>query len=660
MKKILSFIFLIITFNISAQIVLPSIFSDNMVLQRDMEIPVWGKANPLSKITVSFHGQKKITTADKEGNWKLYLSPVSADRNPPTSFPRQNRDKIQGGLNPRKMLIESDNSKITFTNVLVGEVWLCSGQSNMKFELERADEGEKYIAEANDNQFRFYQAERFYLRPYECDNCLGDWKICTSNSVRKFSAAGYFFGLELREKLNVPIGLIEADFGGTEIEAWMNSNDLKKWSVYKKELDSLDKYKNHQKFIYYRKKEKKEFFEKLKVIDPGFKENWMSPGFDDSKWSKVKLPRAWDMEELKGHTGIVWYRKKINIPPEWHKKDIFLSLGLIKGYDLIWFNGKLVWHALEHYASWWDRLIYIPWNEIKPGENTLVICNLSGNGSAGPRGPQKNMKIYLKDLPTNSISIVSNWRYKKGYEGKDFPGFPVSLTLNQNTKSIQYDTMIQPILPYAIRGVIWYQGESNRDNANMYEDLFSTMIKSWRGEWGEGDFPFYFVQISPFSYRKGNSAFLQEAQFKTLKLTNTGMAVTLDIGDLKSVHPKNKKNVGHRLALWALAKDYGYTNLVYSGPLYKDHKIEGNKIIIAFDFAKGLKTRDGKPLTHFEIAGNDKKFYPAETKIINDKVAVSSKKVKLPVAVRFAWSNDAQPNLCNSAGLPASTFRTDN
>jgi len=193
----------------------------------------------------------------------------------------------------------------------------------------------------------------------------------------------------------------------------------------------------------------------------------------------------------------------------------------------------------------------------------------------------------------------------------------------------------------------------------MYEDLFTTMIKSWRDEWEQGDFPFYYVQISPFKYRRGNSAFVQEAQLNTLKLTNTGMAVTLDISDLKSVHPKNKKDVGHRLALWALAKDYGFTNLVCSGPLYKNSKIDGNKIIITFDFAKGLKTRDGKPLTHFEIAGKDKEFYPATAEISDDKVIVSNDKVKEPVAVRFAWSNDAEPNLCNGVGLPASTFRTD-
>ena len=641
MKNIIILFLIVFTFNISAQLIIPSVFSDNMVLQRDAKIPIWGKASPEAKVVVKFHGQEMVCAADKEGNWKVCLSPISADSN------------------PQKMSIESGNSKIVFKNILVGEVWLCSGQSNMKFPLEEADGGEEYIAEANNKNIRLYQATRFYLRPYECNNCLGNWKLCTSNSAKSFSAVGYLFGLELYKKLGVPIGLVEADFGGTEIEAWMNSEDLKKWPVYHERLAKLDKYKNHHKFIFYREKEKKVFFNKFKKNDPGFRENWMASNFDDSKWNVMKLPRAWDSPDLKGHIGTVWYRKKINLPKNWQKKDAYLSLGLVKDNDLIWFNGKLVWHALENYASRWNRLIYIPWSDIKTGENTLVIYNISSNGKAGPRGPKSLMKFYQKDAPTNFISLVSDWRVKKGYKGKDFPEFPVSLTLHQNTLSIQYNTMIHSIMPYAIRGAIWYQGESNRDNAELYEDLFTTMIKSWRAEWDEGDFPFYFVQISPFNYRRGNSAFVQEAQFKTLKLTNTGMAVTLDISNLKRIHPKNKKDVGHRLALWALAKDYGFTNLVYSGPLYKSYKIDGDKIIATFDFAKGLKTRDGKPLTYFEIAGDDKVFYPAAAEIINDKINVSSDKVNNPIAVRFAWSNDAEPNLCNAVGLPASTFRTD-
>ncbi len=643
MKLLLTLVALIITLNVSAQLTLPSVFSDNMVLQRDTKIPVWGKSSPMAKITVKFHGQKRFATADKEGNWKVYLSPISADDN------------------PQKITIESDGSKIILKNILVGEVWLCSGQSNMGFPLSQALEAQKYIAEARDSRIRFFKTDKYNFKPYECDNCSGDWKICTTNSVKHLTAVGYFLALELLQKLNVPVGLIQIEFGGTIVEAWMKSSDLQKWDVYKESLNKLAKYKNGKRFSRLKEKDKKEWFEKLKKIDPGFKDNWMSPKINDSSWEKIKLPRAWDTPYLKGHTGIVWYRKKINIPPEWNDKDIVINLGSIRGYDITWLNGKLIGAALEHYASRWSRLYNIPCTEFKTGENTIVICNFSGNGSGGPRGPESSMKIYQKAASSNSIQFTREWLCKKGYEGKNFPDIPVPFSLGQNTLSVHYNSRIHPIIPYAIRGAIWYQGESNRHNSERYEDLFTTMIKSWRSEWDQGDFPFYFVQIAPFKYgKKYNSAFLQEAQFNTLKVTNTGMAVTMDISEIKNIHPRNKKDVGHRLALWALAKDYGFTNIVYSGPLYKNFKIDGNKIIISFDHAEGLKTRDGKSPSHFEIVGQDKIFYPANSEIINDKITVSSDKVNNPIAVRFAWSNTAEPNLCNAAGLPASPFRTDN
>jgi len=654
MKKEL-ILFLIFSFNVSAQLVLPSIFSDNMVLQREMKIPVWGKASPQSKVSVIFYGQKKITTADKEGNWKIYLSPILVDC-------QKNATTVNQQENPPKgeLTIESDNSKVVFTNVLVGDVWLCSGQSNMKFPLKEANEGGKYILEATNSNIRFFQAGSSDFKPYECDNCSGKWKISSPDSVKYLTAVGYFFGLELSEKLKIPIGLIEADYGGTEIEAWMNSENLKKWPVYHKELAKFEKYKNVQKFNYYRRKEKKEWYEKLEKIDSGFKENWMNPNTNFSGWKKINLPCSWKTQDLNEQPGIVWYRKIITIPMKWNKKNITLSLGMIRGYNLVFLNGKQIDATLEITGSWTERLIDIPWTEFKIGENTLVICNFSGDGNGGLRGPENLMNIYVKSASSNSIDISDGWLYKRGYEGNEFPDFPASFSLGRRSLSVQYNSLIHPLIPFAIRGVVWYQGESNRHNPKYYKKLFITMVKSWRDEWGQGIFPFYFVQIAPYDYGKEKSEFIREAQFKTLALTNTGMAVTMDIGDIKNIHPKNKKDVGHRLALWAFAKNYGFTNLVYSGPLYKNHKIEGDKIIISFDYAKGLKTSDGKPPTCFEIAGKNKVFYPAETKIINDEIVVVSDKVKNPVSVRFAWSNIAKPNLCNGDELPTSSFRIDN
>ncbi|MCK5851879.1 hypothetical protein KAH27_02510, partial [bacterium] len=393
----------------------------------------------------------------------------------------------------------------------------------------------------------------------------------------------------------------------------------------------------------------------------GFKNNWMNPNINDSDWAKIKSPRALKIDCLKGHKGIVWFRKKIYIPKKFKGKSIVIGFGRVTGYEVTWLNGKLIDKPFEISTGRNKRKYYIPATDYKIGSNTLIMCNFENNDCGTPGEPILTLKIYQKDNPSNEVEYTKEWLCKKGYDNTDYPKTPFSLTLRNNILSIHYNSRIYPILPYAIRGALWYQGESNRHNYEIYDKLFAAMIKSWREKWGEGAFPFYFVQIAPFDYGKNNnSAFLREAQFKTLALTtNTGMAVIMDIGEKHNIHPLRKKEVGHRLALWALAKDYGYTNLVYSGPLYKNYKIEGDKIIVSFDYAKGLKTRDKKSLSCFEIAGNDKKFYPAEAKIINDEIVVSSDKVNDPVAVRFAFTNMVKPNLCNDAGLPASSFRTD-
>ncbi len=691
MKTLSIFFALFFSINISAQLTLPSIFADNMVLQRDAKIPVWGKAVPEAKVTVSFRGQKKITTSDKEGNWKVYLSPVSTDSNPQENPPAAFK---KGGLNPPEspfithpglrpplpdastgtfcsrgefweqeggLTIESEGSEIIFTNVLVGEVWLCSGQSNMKFELKHALGAKKFIAEAKESGIRFYQADRYNFKPYECDNCSGEWKVCTTNNVRNLTAVGYLFGMEIHKKIGVPIGLIEVDFGGSIVESWMSAAVLQKWDYFKKDLAKLAKYKNAKSFDFLKKKETKKWFDKLKKIDPGFKNNWMNPNINASDWMKIKSPRAQKIECLKGHNGIVWFRKKIFIPKKFKGKNIVISFERIVGYELTWLNGKMIDKTYEMSSGRWHRRYGIPATEFKIGTNTIVICDFANKDRGTPGEPLLTLSIYQKDDPSKEIKYSSDWLCKKGYDNTDYPERPYSFKLGNNILAIHYNSRIYPIIPYAIRGVLWYQGESNQHNPEEYAELFSTMIKSWRERWGEGKFPFYFVQIAPFDYgKKRNSAFLREAQFKTLALTtNTGMAVIMDIGENHNIHPLRKKEVGHRLALWALAKDYGYTNLVYSGPLYKSYKIEWDKIIISFDYDKGLKTKDRKSLSCFEIAGNDKKFYPAKAKIINDKIVVSSDKVKNPVAVRFAFSNTAKPNLCNGVGLPASSFRTD-
>jgi len=631
----------IIALNIFAQLKLPSVFSDNMVLQQNIDVPVWGWAKPNNEITVDFMGQKKSAIADAEGCWEIILSPLNAT------------------YNPQKMLIESGRTILSITNILIGEVWICSGQSNMEFPMGMLKDSEKEIAEAKDSKIRFLTINKFNFKPYECDDCKAEWIECSPETAREQTAIGYYFAYELRKKLNVPVGLIEAYFGGASIEAFTSANTLNKWPDLKKELAAMAKYQNNKKYRLLKQRDQKKWFSELRKSDKGFAENWMNQKKPLKNWKKIELPAKWNsVEKLNGFKGTVWLRKKINIPADWKNKKLILEPGVINDYDIEWLNGKLIGMMQWPWLFWQPRHYEIDAADYKIGENEIVIQVYNKDSSGGMMG--ETMKIYPEDAPEKAISLTGEWYYKKGYEGKNLPKAPIPFLIAHHTPTALYNSMIAPIIPFGIRGVLWYQGESNQKNPYEYREMLPDMIQAWRAEWDQGVFPFYYVQIAPFNYNnKKNSALLREAQMLSMKVTNTGMAVTMDIGNPKDIHPKNKKDVGHRLALWALAKDYGFTNTIFSGPFYKKMKIDGNKIILTFNYADGLKTRDGQQLSHFEIAGKNKKFYPAKAEIVDNQVVVSADKVKNPVAVRYGWSDIAKPNLCNKNNLPASSFRTD-
>ncbi len=445
---------------VSADVRLPKIFGDSMVLQQQTAIPVWGWADQGEQVRVRVAERLATATADADGRWMVRLESIPA-----------------GG--PYTMEVAAGN-QITFQDVHVGEVWVCSGQSNMQWSVAQVQNAEQEIAAADHPQIRMFMLSRATADEPK-DDCQGDWRVCRPATVSDFSAVGYFFARELQQQLNVPVGMINTCWGGTLCEAWTS-------------LEALQQ-------------------------DPDFQ-----PILDR---------RTANMEKDK---------------------------------------------QTPHVAS---RL---------------------------------------------------------------------------------YNAMIAPIVPYGIRGAIWYQGESNVRRAFQYRSLFPTMIRDWRAAWGQGDFPFLYVQLAPFRYNgqdQRNCAELWEAQLQTLDVPHTGMAVTMDIGNVRDIHPKNKQEVGRRLALWALSGTYA-KDVVASGPLYKSMRVDGDQIRIAFDDVDGgLASRDGQPLSEFTIAGEDRQFVPATAKIDGDEVVVRSEAVRAPVAVRFAWYDAAQPNLMNAAGLPASPFRTD-
>lgn len=650
----LSSFFFILTFFISCQTTEPaknirlnSLFSENMVLQQKQDINVWGTADPGGEVVVSLQEYQKKATVGKNGKWKVILPAVKAGG--PYDL------KIQG----EKLLV--------IKNVLVGEVWICSGQSNMEMAVS-ASWGQVFndsleIANANFPKIRLFQVNKetanIALENFESNG----WEECSPETIAKFSAVAYFFGRHLNKELNIPIGLIQTAWGGTIVEAWTSGNTLKQYPEFKNKVEKLvlDSRSEEERVADY-KKAKKEWPDKIEkiLIDKGTQAHgFQNSDYSTNNWKSMKLPAKWEDNGI-DVDGVVWFSKDVDIPKSWKANDITLSLGKINDYDITWFNGKRVGRGIDVSDS---RIYKIPASLVKNGKNKIVVQVLDIGNSGGIYGPLNEMKLINAD---KSISLAGNWKYKVDpikINVNQLPKSPTSSS-NANRPTVLYNSMINPLIPFSFQGAIWYQGESNADRAYQYRHLFKSLILDWRENWKSKDFPFLFVQLANFKEINTEPvddswAELREAQTMALELPNTGMAVTIDIGNDKDIHPKNKQDVGKRLALNALAKVY-HKDIPYSGPMYKSMKIDKNKIILEFTNTDGdLKIKEGNKLKGFAIAGKDKKFVWAEAKIDGNKIVVENKNIINPVAVRYAWAANPVCNLYNGADLPASPFRTD-
>ena len=645
---------------------IPSIFSDNMVLQQKSNVRFWGKANPGESIEVSASwGASAKTKVNDNGLWKTDLKTIKA-----------------GG--PYEIKIKIGDSTLVYKNVLLGEVWLCSGQSNMELPLQGwppqvvVQNSAEEIKEANYPYIRLFNVSRA-VSDKPLFNCSGKWTECDSLTVAKFSAAGYFFGRELYKNLKVPIGLISSPWGGTPIESWISSEYLGKADEYKPVIAKIDSAGDEIKKL-------NDWIHSHPVIDVSSKapeHKWENlefgdsacakTDFNDSNWKTMKLPVYWESTEVGNFDGIVWFRKKVDVPKSWIGKDLVLEPGPVDDMDRSYVNGTFV-GGIEKEGFWNEPRVYnVPKEIVNDSVLTIAVRVLDIGGGGGIWGNNIKMKIHPKDSD-ESISLAGDWKYlpvaefinDKFYvykiEGEEFYSRPkCSVDISPNTPTMLYNGMISPLIPYRIKGTIWYQGESNVGTPYNYKTLFPLMIKNWRDSWGEGNFPFYFVQIAPFDYGASSKSYIiREAQLLTLSVPNTGMVVTLDIATVNNIHPPDKQDVGKRLALWALAKNYN-KNIPYSGPLYKSLKIKKGEAVLSFEHAgKGLifKAIDGE--TNFIIAGKDQKFVKAQVKVDGKKLIVYSPDVKEPAAVRYAWSNKGEATLFNKELLPASTFRTDN
>ena len=617
-----------------AEVRLPRVISDGMVMQRDAKVNVWGWAAANEKVTVRFHDKVYTTTADAKGNWSITLPVMKA-----------------GG--PYTMKVEGSNI-IEVKNIMIGDVWICSGQSNMALPMERVKERySSVIANAENPAIRhFFLATQYdFKKPHE-DIPAGGWMSATPENVLKFSATAYFFARSLYQKYSVPIGLINASVGGSPAEAWLSADALKKFPEHLKEAERfkndalLDSIQNTERSI------SRAWYNTIYKNDKGShdQKKWYDTTYSDAHWPVMNIPGYWHDQGLKDLNGVVWFRKEFSVSPSMVGKSVKLYLGCIVDSDSVYVNGKLVGTTGYRYPP---RRYTIPEHLLKAGKNTIVIRVISNVGKGG----FVEDKAYHITNGTDTIDLRGTWKYHVGTVAQ--PLAPT--TFMQYKPGGLFNAMISPLLRFPIKGVIWYQGESNTARAATYHAIFSALINDWRNHWKQGDFPFLYVQLSnyaPISASEGGWSELREAQRKTLSVPNTGMAVTVDIGEWNDLHPLNKEDVGKRLALAAQYIAYGDKKVVYSGPLYRSKEVKGDKIKLHFtSIGSGLTSRNNEPLKYFEIAGADKKFVPAQAKITGNTIEVWSEQVKNPVAVRYAWMDNPQgANLYNKEGLPASPF----
>ena len=621
----------------TANVQVAKIFGDGMVLQRNQPITVWGWADKGEDIVVEFHDQSRKVKAGKDGKWMVTFDAEEA-----------------GGPHTLKI---SGKNKLQLNDVLVGDVWICSGQSNMEWPLSSSMNAEEEIAAANYPMIRHFKVQNDVSDKPRTDlEFESSWKQAIPENAANFTAVGYYFARDLHKELNVPIGLINTSWGGTDIEAWISKNGYESSSYFKEMISNLPEIdlsglaKARAEAIQNMVKEVQGDLPDKKAV-----EAWSLASFDDSEWPTMDVPGLWEEQALKDLDGTVWLRKSIEIAPDDAGKPASISLGMIDDNDVTFVNGTQVGNTNAYNVS---RKYNIPQGLLKAGENVIAVRVEDTGGGGGIYGEAAAISLNIGD---KVIPLSGQWTF--GIEdlkiGSNF--------INPNSfPTILYNAMIHPIIPFAIKGVIWYQGENNAGRAYEYRKSFPLMINDWRKQWGEKDLPFYFVQLSSFNAGSSNQqgsawAELREAQNMTLSLPNTGMAVTTDIGDPNDIHPRNKQDVGHRLAAVALHNTYG-KDVAHAGPTFKSMRIEGNKIKISFsNIDSGLLSKDKHGYLYgFKIAGENKQFVPAKAFVEGDKVVVYQEDILEPKAVRYNWADDAsEGNLFNKAGFPAPPFRTD-
>lgn len=641
------------------KITLPGYFTDNMVLQQQTKVKIHGRSSDRGSIELRVSWDKKIYkgTIGENGEWEIELSTPKA-----------------GG--PFHIVFSDASEECFLDNIMVGEVWFCSGQSNMEMPLAgwgKVLNYEQEIREADYPSIRLFQVKKeTSVVPEEVlHSTTGKWQECSPASVSDFSSLGYFFARNLWNTLKVPVGIIDCTWGGTPIEGWSSYEAMKTIPVYAQKVEELQKLDSNEEMLRNKfEKDKSEWLRNLTVTDKGYndgKYTWASCSYDDRSWSSMALPQNWEQTELSSFDGIAWFRKTIEIPQEWEGRRLTLRLGMIDDEDVTYFNGVEIARGAGYNSP---RKYTVPAELVKAGKAVIAIKVLDYNGDGGICGKGDDFWISANEdgktapaTENSKIVLANEWKYKIGISLKDFPVFPVYPLNNVQSPAAIYNAMVNPLISFPIKGILWYQGEANVGNADRYADMFQAMIQDWRSKWQNMEMPFYFVQLANYLERReiqpdSQWAALREAQSDALHLAHTGMVVNIDLGEANDIHPKNKQEVGRRLASLTLQNTYGQ-KVEGTSPVYKNYVVDGNSVRLSFEgVKKGFRAVDS--LTGFTIAGTDHVFYKANAKIEGNEIVVWSDEVMYPVVVRYGWADNPDCNLYDmQSGLPISPFRTD-
>lgn len=624
------------------------LFSDNMVLQREVKTPVWGWTTPGTKVTVELDGKIVTGKAGADGKWVAELPPHKA-----------------GG--PFVLKVTGPET-VSLTNVLLGDVWICSGQSNMEMGVRPCLNSDEEVASARYPEIRLFSVpKKTSLEPLttldSTQPLQSRWLVCGPDTVGAagwggFSAVGYFFGREVHKAINVPVGLIHSSWGGTIAEAWTSAEGLKTVSDFKDKIASFEAQVSGMKLNTY------DFAKKMEdwwmANDPGTKAGWAKVELDSSDWKSMEgQPKYWEECGLPDFDGIVWFRKVVELPEAWADVEATLSLAMVDDSDTTFVNGVLA-GGVANYRT--PRIYKLQKGVLKAGRNVIAVRVLDNRRTGGFHGTADAMNLAAQGQA--SISLAGTWQYKVGAALTEMKPAPRRLDGGPNQTTVLFNGMIAPLIPYAVKGAIWYQGESNAREPMVYRRLLPAMIKDWRNRFGVGDFPFLIVQLANFREAQKTPvqdgwAVIRESQYVISRdVPNCGLASAIDIGDAADIHPKNKQEVGRRLALVARAGTYG-EKVVCSGPVFKSMEIKGNEIVLKFDNVAGGLTAKGDKLLGFAIAGSDRNFVYADGRIAGDTVVVSAAGVSSPAMVCYGWADNPVCNLYNKEGLPAVPFRTN-